>query len=139
MRAERVTSGMANPDHLVYMMDWSLEQLLNELRQIQFRRQLGGSPPPNERQICDCGKNPFLAYYAAAEQAAIEVLFLAEEELSNLSSLERSASLDDLKRAVHAVARRDIEAFCAVCQSRVRQEKKRESKPAKRKKAKQVA
>jgi hypothetical protein len=108
-------------------MDWTLEQLLNELRQARFRRPSEKqSPQPSERQLCVCGKNPFLAYFAAAEQAIIEVLFLAEEELSTLSSLERSESLDDLKRAVHAVARRDIEAFCAVCQSRARQEKKQQ-------------
>jgi len=130
LRAERVTSGMAHPDHLVYLMDWTLEQLLSELRQARFRRHLDGRMKPSQRQACACGKNPLLAYFSACEQAVVEILFLAEGELSNLSSIERGASLEDLKRAIHEVARRDIEAFCAVCQSRERQEKKRQRKIA---------
>jgi len=130
LRAERVTSGMAHPDHLIYLMDWTLDQLLNELRQARFRRHLDGRTKVNERQACECGKNPLLAYFSACEQAVIEVLFLMEGELSNLSSIERSASLEDLKSAIHEVARRDIEAFCAVCQSRERQERKLSRKTA---------
>lgn len=124
LRAERVTSGMAHPDSLVYLMDWTLDQLMNELRQARFRRHLDGTTRQNERQQCTCGMNPLLAYFSAAEQAVIEVLFLSVGELSNLSSIERSASLEDLKNALHEVARRDIESFCAVCQSRERQAKK---------------
>lgn len=130
LRAERVTSGMANPDSLVYLMDWTLEQLMNELRQLRFRRHLDGTSIPSERQQCVCGMNPLLAYFSAAEQAVIEVLFLSTGELSQLSSIERSASLEDLKRALHEVARRDIESFCAVCQSRERQTKKAPAKSA---------
>ena len=128
LRAERITNGMANPDHLVYLMDWTLDQLLNELRQARFRRHLDGRMKPTERKSCACGRNPLLAYFGACEQAVIEILFLAEGELSNLSSIERSASLEDLKSAIHEVARRDIEAFCAVCQSRERHEKKQQRK-----------
>lgn len=123
LRAERVTSGMANPDSLIYLMDWTLDQLMNELRQSHYRRHLENRSAPSERQRCSCGMNPLLAYFSAAEQAIIEVLFLAGGELANLSSIERGASLEDLKSALHEVARRDIESFCAVCQSRERQEK----------------
>ncbi len=128
LRAERVTSGMANPDSLIYLMDWTLDQLMNELRQSHYRRHLGNRASPSERQRCSCGMNPLLAYFSAAEQAVIEILFLAAGELSKLSSIERGASLEDLKSALHEVARRDIESFCAVCQSRERQEKKSPSK-----------
>jgi hypothetical protein len=128
LRAERVTSGMANPDSLIYLMDWTLEQLMNELRQSHYRRHLTDNGRPSERQRCVCGMNPLLAYFSAAEQAVIEILFLDSGELSQLSSLERSASLEDLKSALHEVARRDIESFCAVCQSRERQAKKNSNK-----------
>ena len=124
LRAERVTSGMAEPDSLVYLMDWSLDQLLDELRQNRFRRHVKPPAQSGERRGCACGKNPLLAYFATAEQAVIELLFLADGELAHLASLERSASLEDLKSALHEVARREIESFCAVCQSRERQEKK---------------
>lgn len=130
LRAEHVTSGMAHPDSLVYLMDWTLDQLMNELRQSRFRRHLVGKAPSGERRQCVCGKNPLLAYFSAAEQAVIEVLFLADGELAHLAAIERSASLEDLKSALHEVARREIEAFCAVCQSRERQEKRQQRKIA---------
>jgi len=105
-------------------MDWTLDQLMNELRQSHYRRHLGRNETRGKQQQCVCGLNPLLAYFSAVEQAIIEILFLADGELSELSSIERGASLEDLKSALHEVARRDIDSFCAVCQSRERLEKK---------------
>jgi hypothetical protein len=120
LRAERVTSPMANPDALVHLMDWTLDRLFDELRQPQFRRHLVGRTTRAERHGCVCGMNPLLAFFATAEQAIIETLFLADGDLAALASIERGASLEDLKRAFHEVARREIDSFCAVCQSRER-------------------
>lgn len=118
LRAERVTSGMANPDSLIYLMDWTLDQLMDEVRQSHYRRRETHRITGGARSFCVCGKNPLLAYFATAEQAIVEVLFLAEANLNKLTPLERNASLDDLKSALNEVARRDIESFCSVCQSR---------------------
>lgn len=122
LRAERVSSPMAHPDTLVHLMDWTLDRLLDELRQPQFRRHVDNGAARSIGIGCVCGKNPLLTYFTTAEQAIIEMLFIDEEELAGVSGLERRASLADLKAALHAIARREIDSFCAVCQSRQRHE-----------------
>lgn len=117
LRAERVTSPMANPDALVHLMDWTLDRLFDELRNPRLRRSNHARSRP-ERLGCVCGLNPLLAYFATAEQALVETLFLSDGELASLAALERSASLEDLKQAMHEVARREIDSFCAVCQNK---------------------
>lgn len=118
LRVERVTSGMANPDSLIFLMDWTLDQLMDEIQQFHFRRRGGHQASNGARNFCACGRNPLLAYFATLEQALIEVLFLADQELAELTPGERNASLEELKSAQNEVARRDIETFCSVCQSR---------------------
>jgi len=59
-----------------------------------------------------------LGYFATAEQAIIEVLFLSDDTFLFLDPTERSSSLVDLKNALSEVARREIDSFCAVCQSK---------------------
>lgn len=121
LRAERTSSPMAHPDTLVHLMDWTIDRLWDELRQPQFRRHARNHDHRGATLLCVCGKNPLLTYFSTAEQAIIETLFIDEQDLAGLSSLERSASLEDLKGALHAVARREIESFCAVCQGNARQ------------------
>ena len=121
LRNERVNSPMAHPDTLVHLMDWTLDRLLDELRQPQFRRHTGNGVARSVGLGCVCGKNPLLTYFSTAEQAIIETLLVDSTDLVAVSGIERSSSLEDLKAALHAVARREIDSFCAVCQSRVRQ------------------
>ena len=128
LRAERVSSPMAQPDTLVHLMDWTLDRLLDELRQPQFRRHSSNGNQRGAGLSCVCGKNPLLTYFSTAEQAVIETLFVDEAELADISGFERSASHSDLKAALHAVARREIDSFCAVCQSRVRHDLEHSSK-----------
>jgi len=118
LRAERVTSPLAQPDSLVYLMDWTLDSLFNELKQPQYRRHRDRSPHRGSRQHCVCGLNPLLSYFATAEQAVIEVLFVSDDTFVFLGPTERSSSLVDLKNALSEVARREIDSFCAVCQSK---------------------
>jgi hypothetical protein len=112
LRAERISSPLANPDTLVFLMDYTLDRLFDELAHPRFRRRR----TRDERPPCPCGRNPLLAYFHTAEQAAVETLFVAEGELETISPEERSASLEGLKLAIREVGRREIESFCAVCQ-----------------------
>jgi hypothetical protein len=112
LRAERINSPLANPDTLVFLMDYTLDRLLDELRSPRQRRRRS----PDERPPCPCGRNPLLAYFQTAEQAMIETLFLNESELAICSPEERHVGLEELRTAVREVGRREIESFCAVCQ-----------------------
>ena len=109
LRAERISSPLANPDTLVFMMDYTLDRLLDELRQPRSRRRADDRPP------CPCGRNPLLAYFQTAEQAIIETLFVNEGELTAEPS-SRAVALDAVKQSIRVVGRREIESFCAVCQ-----------------------
>lgn len=113
LRAEPVSSPLGNPDALVYLMDWTLDRLLAEVRQ----------PRVNRRQdrgdlacICPCGRNPLLRYFATAERALVETLFVVGQELAHLGTYAREAGLEELKMQLTAIARSEIESFCAVCQ-----------------------
>ena len=118
LRAAPVTSPLANPDSLIYLMDWTLDRLLDELRAPLTRKRTVSRThtPASERAVCPCGLNPLLAYFSTAEQAIVETLFVADGDLNVLGPIEREASLGELKAVFSHVARREIESFCAVCQ-----------------------
>lgn len=118
LRAEPVTSPLANPDSLVYLMDWTLDRFLTALRGPLSRRRIherGSNKPAayiEESQLCACKMNPLLAYFATAEQALVQAL------LPTLQPRERESVLSAVRLAMQAVAKREIDTFCAVCQRR---------------------
>ncbi|MFT3782109.1 MAG: hypothetical protein QM790_08840 [Nibricoccus sp.] len=117
LRAEPVTSPLANPDSLVYMMNWTLDRFFTALRGPLARRRLSerGSNKPayiEEKALCACKMNPLLAYFATAEQALVQVA------LPLLQPRERESILSAVRLAMQAVAKREIDTFCAVCQRR---------------------
>jgi hypothetical protein len=61
--------------------------------------------------------NPLLAYFVAGEQAMLETLVLVQAHHGHHDSAQTTAVLE-LKHVLVQVARREIEAFCAVCQHR---------------------
>ncbi len=50
----------------------------------------------------------------------LEGLVLAQAQIPDLGKAERDQSLRILRRIYHQIARREIEAFCAICQYRER-------------------
>lgn len=113
LRAEPVSSPLANPDTLVHLMSWTLDHLVAELKRPRLRRRPDGQTkaPP-----CPCGRNPLLRYFATAERAIIETLFVNGVEIERLDPIERDAGLQELKIVLAHLARGEIESFCAVCQ-----------------------
>ncbi len=116
LRIERTSSPLANPDALVFMMDWTLNRIGEALRQ----------PHPSvddglARVSCGCGLNPLLFYFTSLEQALIEGLVLAQATIATPGPGQREAELAELKGLIAAEATREIAAFCAVCQRRPRE------------------
>lgn len=104
LRAGRASSPLANPDTLVFMMDWTLDRVFAALES-------GGAPGRGGwRGLCPCGLNPLLAYFEALETVLLAELPPGPDE----TEPARSA----LRGAVARVADREIAAFCAVCQRR---------------------
>jgi len=79
---------------------------------------LSTEEPPH----CPCGRNPLLIYFAACEQSLHEALVLAQSATANLDPLERDASFQELNMVLQHISRREIDAFCGVCQFRDRGE-----------------
>jgi len=117
LRAERATSPLANPDSLVFLMDWTLDRLFEELRNAPSRRRrsLRQASATPETPPCRCGLNPLIAYFKTAEKAIADTYCHDVPDTNRLTALEREAALEELKLVLGSVARREIESFCAVC------------------------
>jgi hypothetical protein len=115
LRTERTSSPLANPDSLVHLLDWTLDEIFHALACPAGYRRVARLAP-GYRPRCACGHNPLLAYFAAGEQAMREALILAQAAMTTLCPLERDAALEELNLVLAQIARQEIEAFCGVCQ-----------------------
>jgi hypothetical protein len=115
LRIERASTPLANPDSLVHLLDWTLDEFFQALHCLPARRR---SVRPVSAEDCPCGRNPLLAYFTAGEQALRESLVLAQAETKDLSPHARDSALDELDLAFRAIARHEVESFCGVCQYR---------------------
>lgn len=119
MRAEPVATPLGLPDALVHLIDTTLEEILGTLERAQRRQRTNEKhAQTQERQLCRCGRNPLLAYFAAAAQAMREGVILAQAASAPLDPVERDASLEELNAVLRQISGREIEAFCGVCQFR---------------------
>lgn len=118
LRIEKVNTPLANPDALVFMIDWTLDECFASLRPPGARHSSERAEPPATKPECPCGRNPLLTYFAAGEQAIEEALILEQARASSIDPVQRDNAFAELKLTVREIARREIEAFCAVCQFR---------------------
>lgn len=119
LRVEPVNSPLGHPDSLVHMLDWTLDEIFAGLANPLGRHRIGKARVGHEAPpACPCGRNPLLAYFAAGEQAMREALVLVQSEAQNLDPLERDAAFEELNLILQQISRREIEAFCGVCQFR---------------------
>jgi hypothetical protein len=119
LRTEPVMTPLANPDALVHLIEWTMDEIFVGLGNPLTRSRVGGTRfAADEKPACPCGRNPLLAYFAAGEQAMREALILAQAASAPLDPLERDVSFYELNLAFQQVSRREIEAFCGVCQFR---------------------
>lgn len=119
LHAERANTPLAHPDALVHLLDWTLDEIFRDLAHLASRRRAAPQPVGAvEHSECPCGRNPLLAYFAAGEQAMREALVLTQAATPVLNPIERDASLLEIDYVLHHIARREIEAFCGVCQFR---------------------
>jgi len=116
LRIERVNTPLANPDALVFMIDWTLDEVFHTLANSQSRRRTSQSAA--NRPECPCGRNPLLVYFSAGEQALEEALVLAQSETPGLSPEDRDTAFAGLKCVLREISRREIESFCSICQYR---------------------
>lgn len=117
LRIERASSPLANPDALVHLLEWTLDEVFLSLAN-PLAVPRGRHEKTDYRNSCPCGRNPLLAYFAAGEQALREALVMAQAGSPGLEASERDSALEQLDLEFQRIARREIEAFCGVCQHR---------------------
>ena len=106
LRAAPVTSPLANPDSLVHLMEWTLDQVFRELAAHHPRRKTPRPPRPP----CPCGLNPLIAYFSTAKVSLHEAL----ETCAGGRPIEPTDA-EAMEQALEIVARRELETFCALC------------------------
>lgn len=115
LRNRRATSPLGNPDALVFMMDWTLNELFAKLRDLPLRRTTEHGA---EHEECPCGMNPLLHYFDTGELALTEAMNRIHEQIDGISALEQGEGMQALRSVFHRMRRREIETLCAVCQRR---------------------
>ncbi len=118
LHAEPVTTPLANPDALVHLIDWTLNEIFQSLTSPASRRRFNRRMATATHERACCGRNPLIAHFAAGGQAVREALILVQAASPLLDPIERDASLEELNQVLHDVAQHEIEAFCGVCQHR---------------------
>jgi hypothetical protein len=119
LHVEPVHTPLGYPGALSHLIDWTLEEIFRGVATLSHRRhpsRRGAVVEP--RPACPCGRNPLLAYFTAGEQVMREALVLAQAAAPGLDPIERDAALHELDLVFHQIARREIDAFCGVCQYR---------------------
>lgn len=117
LRLEQANSPIADPEHLIYLIDWTLDEILGHLR-IRWAAPAGDSRPFASsalRAECHCGRNPLIKFFLAGEQALLEALVLLQSRDLPSELGDRSTAVTELYLAVHTVATREIETLCSMC------------------------
>ena len=117
LHVEPVATPLANPDALVHLIDWTLNEIFQSMTNQSSRRRFNRRVATAPGREC-CGRNPLLAYFSAGGQAMREALILVQADNPCLDPVERDASLEELNLVLDVIARREIDAFCGVCQHR---------------------
>ena len=66
--------------------------------------------------VCDCGNNPFRAFFVAGEQAVTETFVLLQARLLPNERLESDLAAVIYEFRRHAA--REIDTFCGICEHR---------------------
>lgn len=116
LRIERVSGPLANPDALVHLIPDTLAEIFVGLahgtrRPITFIDAMAERLP-----TCECGNNPYLAYFVAGEQALVESVVLLQAKLP--VAYRRESDVAEAIHIVRALARVEIDNFCGVCAHR---------------------
>lgn len=110
LRLEPVVSPLANPDTMAHLIPDSIGLLMEELR---ARMQPNHRRPSPKRLACNCGHNPYRAYFKAGEQALAEAVVIAHVE-TRVDS-DRQADITEVLTAIRALAATEINTFCSIC------------------------
>jgi hypothetical protein len=107
LQIEPPNTALGHPDTLVYLIDGTFDAVLASVHAI----------PPGELPAskCDCGRNPFLAYFSSARQSLFEALVLAHWHEGALDRAERERDVLVLHYALCQVIGNYAQSFSLIC------------------------
>ncbi len=109
---EPVSSPLADPRTMMFMLDETLEQVFGALER-------GDTPWVAPESVpCECGLNPYVAYFRAGIQAMHEALIWVQAEAGKISPAERDWAFAQVDSIIRGIARREIEIFATLCRHR---------------------
>lgn len=116
LNIEPVSGPLANPEALQYLIPRALEEIF--ARAATHRKAVTLETARAELPACNCGNNPYRAFYSAGEQALTEAAVLLQAKQP--AAVRRESDLASLVFAARAAARDEIDAFCGACVHRGR-------------------
>jgi hypothetical protein len=117
VRVEPVSGPLANPDAMVHLIPQTLEQVFVLLAK-PSRTPVSLAAAKACVPRCDCGHNPYIAYFVAAEQALVESVVLLESDLP--PGERRQSNVAEMMLAIRRLARLEIDTFCGACVDRTK-------------------
>ena len=113
LRIEPVRTPLANPDALVRLIPDSIAEILTLLQSNSGENVSLIETQTDRLPACHCGRNPYLAYFIAAEQAFVETIVLIQSELPAEHRRERDVAV--AIRTIRELGRSEIDTFCSIC------------------------
>lgn len=106
---------LASPETLQYLIPESWDRIMATAEK-SARTRMGLPMARLQVPACDCGHNPYRAFYIAAEQAIAEaaVHITADQPATE----RRPGDLVAVVYAVRSLSQADIDAFCGTCMHR---------------------
>jgi hypothetical protein len=109
---EPVSSPLANPEALQYLIPETFDRIMNKADQLTGKP-ITAEKARAELPKCDCGNNPYRAFFIAGEQAVLEAAVMLQAEMN--PKVRNVSAATVLLLAVHRIARTEIDTFCAAC------------------------
>ena len=115
LKMERTATPLGRPELLVYLIDETLDEIFRTLRHDRAAPLPLETFAPPDRARCECGRNPFLTYFVAGEQAMLEELIHAQAEAADADRAANVTAAAELSSLVRQLALREVETFCSLC------------------------
>lgn len=116
LRMEPVSGPLANPDALHRIIPETVAKILFALTPPEAAPITLTEERSDRLPGCECGHNPYLAYYVAGERAFVEMAVLQQAKLA--PPKRREADLAHVIHTIRALAREEIDVFCGICTHR---------------------
>ncbi len=118
LHIERANTALAHPDMLIHLLDWTFDSIIQALEIASKLKTPGPLQTSCARPNCPCGRNPYLYFFIAGEQAWLEAMVFTQVSIPKLESVVRDQAVIELLNLIRILGRTEVEAFCSVCQYR---------------------